>query len=186
MTISLQTADSLALQAAEAIQAGEPLSRLDQIPVAAYATDRDGVVTYFNSSCPEFTGRSPQVGQDRWCVTHRLYTQDGAYLPHAECPMAEAIMSEQPIRGVTAVAERPDGTRVAFAPIPTPIFGKDGQLVGAINILVDVTQQQLAAFEYKSDQARRLAIAANDGKTSTALFAFASEIDAKAAVLRPK
>lgn len=184
MTLSLAMADVLASQAAEAIRAGAPLSHLDIIPAAAYATDRNGVVTYFNSSCPEFTGRSPQVGEDRWCVTHKLYTQDGAFLPHDACPMADAINSGKSVRGVTAVAERPDGSRLAFAPVPTPLFGCDGEMVGAINILVDVTQQQLVAFEAKSAQARRLALWAGDNRTTLSLLTLADEVDARAAVLR--
>src|SRR5690349_13366056 len=95
---------------------------LDQLPAAIYVTDADGVITYFNPACIDFTGRRPEVGQDRWCVTWRLHTNAGEFLPHDECPMAVAINTQRPIRGVTAVAERPDGTRVNFRPYPTPIF----------------------------------------------------------------
>lgn len=91
------------------------------------------MITYFNPACIDLTGRRPEVGADRWCVTWRLYTNAGEFLPHDACPIAVAINTQRPIRGVTAVAERPDGTRVIFRPYPTPIFDKDGKFAGAVN-----------------------------------------------------
>lgn len=32
-----------------------------------YVADADGAITYFNPACINFAGRSPVVGQDRWC-----------------------------------------------------------------------------------------------------------------------
>jgi hypothetical protein len=43
---------------------------------------------------------------------------------------------------MTAIAERPDGTRVNFLPFPTPLFGPTRVLVGAVNILIDVTESR--------------------------------------------
>jgi hypothetical protein len=53
--------------------------------------------------------------------------------------MAVAVKKQQAIRGLEAVAERPDGTRVPFLPFPTPIFNASGVFVGAVNMLVDIT-----------------------------------------------
>src|ERR1700753_127561 len=50
---------------------------LDNFPAALYVTDADGVITYFNPVCIDFTGRQPTVGRDRWCVTWKLYTDGG-------------------------------------------------------------------------------------------------------------
>ena len=55
------------------------------------------------------------------------------------------------MRGIEAVAERPDGKRILFIPYPTPRFDSSGELIGAINRLVDISQprqvaQQLAAI----------------------------------------
>lgn len=91
---------------------------LESLPAPIYLTDADGWVTYFNRACIDFAGRTPVPGQDRWCVTWRLYDESGNQLAHDRCPMAIAIRERRPIRGVVAVAERPDGSRVIFAPIP--------------------------------------------------------------------
>jgi PAS domain-containing protein len=101
-------------------------------PGGIYVIDAEGLITYFNPACIDFTGRRPQVGADRWCVTWRLYANTGEFLPHDQCPIAVAITTKRPIRGVTAVAERPDGTRVVFRPYPTPIFDKHGRAAGGL------------------------------------------------------
>ena len=73
--------------------------------------DRRGrLITYWNQACVSFAGREPQLGQDRWCVTWRLFTIDGDPLPHEECPMAIAIREKKSIRTEIAIAMRPDGT----------------------------------------------------------------------------
>lgn len=56
--------------------------------------------------------------------------------------MAVAIRERRPVRGVEAVAERPDGTRIRFIPHPTPVFDDEGQLVGAVNLLLDITDRR--------------------------------------------
>ena len=60
-----------------------------------------------------------------------------------------------------AIAERPDGTRVPFLPYPTPLYDAAGALIGAVNMLVDMTEwkraegalQHFAAIVESSDDA---------------------------------
>lgn len=118
------------------------LRALDAFPIAIYVTDIDGFITYFNPTCVEFAGREPAILRDRWCVTWRLYTDEGNFLPHHRCPMAVAIHARRAVRGVTAIAERPDGSRINFLPFPTPVIGDSGEFLGAVNMLIDVTQHQ--------------------------------------------
>src|SRR5690348_11805207 len=101
---------------------------LDELPVPIYTTDADGAVTYWNRACIDFAGREPRLGHDRWCVTWQLYTTTGDRLLHEDCPMAQAIKEMRPIRDSIAIAERPDGSRVAFRPYPTPLFSSEGLL----------------------------------------------------------
>ena len=46
------------------------------------------------------------------------------------------------IRGTEAIAERPDGSRIWFAPYPTPLRDARGRIVGGINMLVDITERK--------------------------------------------
>lgn len=144
-------------------------ARLDELPVPIYTTDSGGAVTYWNRACVDFAGREPQLGQDRWCVTWHLYTTTGEPLPHDQCPMAQALREQRAIRNVIAIAERPDGGRVAFRPYPTPLFGDDGSLKGAVNMLIDVTEEQSQALHEQAERCRRLADATYDRATSRVL-----------------
>ncbi|QGZ31349.1 PAS domain-containing sensor histidine kinase [Stutzerimonas stutzeri] len=117
---------------------------LDALPSAVYTTDASGTVTYFNQACVELAGRVPEIGADEWCVTWRLHWPDGTPMPHETCPMAVALLENRAIHGAEAVAERPDGTRVPFLAYPTPLRNGAGELVGAVNMLVDITERKVA------------------------------------------
>jgi PAS domain S-box-containing protein len=121
---------------------------LEALPAAVYTTDAAGRINFYNKAAVEMAGRTPQVG-DEWCVTWRLYTTDGVPLPHDQCPMAVALKEDRAVRGAEAVAERPDGTRVPFIPYPTPLHDANGKLIGAINMLVDITDRKQAESRQK-------------------------------------
>jgi PAS domain S-box-containing protein len=173
-------------RALSAVTAGDQAlcDALDQLPAAIYITDVDGVITYFNPACIDFTGRRSEVGKDRWCVTWRLYTNEGEFLPHDQCPMAVTIYTQKPIRGVTAVAERPDGTRVVFRPYPTPIFDQNGAFAGAVNILEEMTDEVRAEnLLAQARRCRRLANGVDDVRAAETLTRMAEEYEAKAAAV---
>jgi PAS domain S-box-containing protein len=160
------------------------LHLLDDMPAPLYATDADGFVTYFNKACIGFAGRTPEMGKDRWCVTWKLFTDTGEPLPHEECPMAGAIRNKRTMRGLTAVAERPDGTRVPFMPFPTPLFSDSGEFLGAINILIDISEREQAGdLRQQAARCRRLAGATGDEQALLALGRMAIEYEIKASAL---
>lgn len=132
---------------------------LDELPAPIYVADPEGAVTYWNRACIELAGRIPQLGRDRWCVTWKIYTTAGDFMPHDQCPMAQAIREQRVIRDSVAIAERPDGSRIAFRPYPTPLFDASGALTGAVNMLIDVTDEQAEALHEQADRCRRLASA---------------------------
>src|SRR5215472_1483830 len=94
---------------------------LEALPAAVYTTDAEGRLTFYNQAAVELSGRKPELGSDRWCVSPRLYTADGEPIGQDQCPTAMALKEDRPIRGIETVLERPDGTRVHFLPFPTPL-----------------------------------------------------------------
>src|ERR671922_200692 len=113
---------------------------LEALPVAVYTTDAEGRITFYNQAAAEFWGYRPTLG-GLWCGSWKLYWPDGRPLPHDECPMAIALKEGREVRGMTAIAERPDGTRVHFMPYPTPIRDANGRVIGGVNMLVDIMPQ---------------------------------------------
>jgi len=134
---------------------------LDALPVAIYTTDAEGRITFYNEAAAELWGCRPEIGTDRWCGSWKVYWPDGRPLPYDECPMAICLKEGRPVRGVEAVAERPDGTRVRYMPFPTPLHDDAGRMIGAINLLMDLSERdkaqvlsaQLAAIVECSDDA---------------------------------
>ena len=134
---------------------------VNALPAAVYTTDPSGRITYYNEAAAALWGCRPDLGTSDWCGSWKLFWPDGRIMPHDQCPMATAVKKQQAIRGLEAVAERPDGTRVPFLPFPTPIFNESGVFVGAVNMLVDITErkraeeatQRLASIVDSSDDA---------------------------------
>jgi len=124
---------------------------LDDLPVAIYATDTEGRITYYNEAAVTLWGCRPELLKSEWCGSWKLFRIDGTPLKHADCPMAVAVRTRQAVRGVEAYAERPDGSRVRFRPYPTPMFDDEGTFIGAVNLLVDVTEARR-----DDERARRL------------------------------
>lgn len=136
---------------------------IEALGVAVYMTDAQGVITEYNEAAVELWGRRPEIGRDLWCGSWRLYYTDGTAMAHDACPMAITLAENRPVRGVEAIAERPDGSRLRFQPYPTPLHDAAGNLVGAVNVLVDITSLRSTeqALHEKSERLTE-ALAAKD------------------------
>lgn len=117
---------------------------LEALPEAVYTTDAAGRITFYNSAAAMMWGVEPEIGKSTFCGSWKLYWPDGTPLPHDECPMATALSERRVVRGLSAIAERPDGSRIPFMAFPTPIFDAEGKLVGAVNMLVDIADRMVA------------------------------------------
>ena len=122
---------------------------LDALGVAMYTTDAAGEITYFNEAAAQFWGRRPVLGE-LWCGSLQLLFPDERPMRHDECPMAIALRERRPVRGGEAIAVRPDGSKVRFLAYPTPLFDDNGTLVGAVNVLVDVSDRHRLQEEARS------------------------------------
>jgi two-component system, chemotaxis family, CheB/CheR fusion protein len=134
---------------------------LDLLPAAIYVTDAEGRITYFNEAAATLWGCRPRLNSDQWCGSWRLLWPDGNPMRHDECPMAVALKEKRAVRGGEVIAERPDGSRVPFMAFPTPLYDAAGEMVGAVNMLIDMSEHRraervsrhLAAIVESSDDA---------------------------------
>lgn len=136
-------------------------SVLDALGVALYTTDVTGTLTYYNEAAATLWGWRPPTGHQRWCGSWRILAPDGSVLPHDQCPMATCLKEGRAVRGAWAYAERPDGVRIPFAPFPSPLRDPEGRLVGAVNVLVDISglkavENRLARSEARFQTAQEI------------------------------
>lgn len=166
--------------------AGGPrrLADYDLFPAPVYATDADGRLSYFNAASVDFAGRTPTLGVDQWCVSWKMRDAEGVEVPHDRCQMAISVREGYAVRGIDAIAERPDGSRAPFRAFPTPVIDDEGRTIGGVNLLVPLdgaTGRQLVATATKC---RNLARWVSDRQASATLKHMADECEGQAAVLR--
>ena len=142
----LLLSESVAVRLGESLLSGDDFFRalVNALPAAIYTTDGAGHITYYNEAAAQLWGHRPDLGHSEWCGSWRLFWPDGRAMPHSECPMAITVRERRPVRGMEAIAERPDGIRVPFIPFPTPIYDSQGRFIGAVNMLVDITDRKRA------------------------------------------
>jgi PAS domain S-box-containing protein len=112
------------------------------LPAAIYTCDLQGRITYYNEAAAELWGRRPEIGKDLWCGSLKIYTPDGAEILLDSCPIAATIREGTAIAGEEIIIERPDGTRLNVQPHPEPIYNSEGEMIGARDMLVDITDKR--------------------------------------------
>jgi PAS domain S-box-containing protein len=142
---------TLQRQAREALRASERHFRelLESLPAAVYTTDAAGRVTFYNQAAVELAGSTPELGSGAWCAAWRLLRPDGTPLPYDQSPMAVTLRENRSLRGAELIGERPDGSRIPFIPYPTPLRDDTGKLIGAVNMLVDISERKQAEANQK-------------------------------------
>ncbi|HUG93898.1 MAG TPA: ATP-binding protein [Planctomycetaceae bacterium] len=119
---------------------------LEKLPAGAYTCDRQGLITYFNQQAERLWGRAPRLNDpiDRFCGSFKLYAADGSPISHDECWMARALERDEEFNGQEIIIERPDGQRLTALAHANPIRDEYGHLLGAVNVLVDITDRKRA------------------------------------------
>jgi PAS domain S-box-containing protein len=139
-------------QAEESRRAREERYRIlfDLGPVAVYSCEASGVIRDFNRRAAELWGRAPKPWdtEERFCGSHKMRLPDGTVLGHDECPMAEVLSGKIPeARDMEVQIERPDGSRITVIVNIRALKNERGEIAGAINCFVDITDRQRAQEE---------------------------------------
>jgi PAS domain S-box-containing protein len=122
---------------------------LEKLPVGAYICDSKGLITYFNPSAVQLWGRTPKLHDpvDRFCGSFKLFSSEGLPLDHDQCWMALALKTNEAYNGHEIMIERPDGKRLTVLAYANPIHDESGKLLGAVNVLVDITERKQAELK---------------------------------------
>jgi PAS domain S-box-containing protein len=131
---------------------------LEHLPIAVCIYDRSGRIARFNESALEIWGRRPQPG-----VTHRAFVAgckffdpNGRMLSYPEMALSRVLNTGRAVREQECMVERPDGSRITTIVNINPLHDSDGNLIGAINCIRNVTEQKLIdqAFRHSQDSLR--------------------------------
>lgn len=138
------------------------------LPTAVYACNTDGALTFYNERAVAIWGRSPNPGEpgERFCGCLQAFAATGQPVPRGELPMVRACRDGRSFRNVEGIIERPDGSRVNVLINIDPIRDAEGRVVGAINVLTDITPRKEAekALQIQNQQ---LSVLANERERLT-------------------
>ncbi|SEP26872.1 PAS domain S-box-containing protein [Niastella yeongjuensis] len=115
---------------------------IQALPAAIYTCDANGFILSYNKAAAALWGREPEIGKEAWCGSPIIYTMDGKALALDQCPMAIAIKEGREIQDTPIIIERPDGKRRIIMPHSKPFINTAGKVTGAVNMLVDITEQK--------------------------------------------
>lgn len=147
---------------------------MKMLPIAVYTCDIHGNITWYNESAAALWGRHPIPGEDLWCGSFEIFHPDGSAMTAAQTPMAQCIREQRPVNDREMIIGRPDGTRVYVHPQPQPIFDDNGTLIGAVNMVMDISEKK------SKDQA----IDESEGKYRALSESLAQQVEDRTATLK--
>ncbi len=129
---------------------------LDKLPVGVYTCDARGMITSYNRQAVAIWGRTPQLNHplELFCGSHELFSaEDGAPVAHEESWMAKALREELGFNERKLVIGRPDGRRTSVLMHANPVHDAAGKLLGAFNVMLDITEHRPAETTLHEAQA---------------------------------
>jgi PAS domain S-box-containing protein len=115
---------------------------LDLLPIATFICDARGTILQYNQHAARIWGRAPQVGQthEQFTDACKYFEVDGSPLPRSI--LAEVLAHGQPLRDKELLVQRHDGSRVFVSLNIDPLRSANGELVGAVNCFLDITERK--------------------------------------------
>ena len=117
-------------------------SLLDVLPIATFICDAEGTILQYNQRAVEIWGRAPAPGQTHaaFAADSRFFEMDGT--PVQQAMLASVLATGVAVRDVQRRVERPDGSRIVVSISIEPLHNARGELVGAVNCFLDVTERE--------------------------------------------
>ena len=114
----------------------------EELPVGVIASGRDGENLVFNRRARElFDGTGEHLDPDDCADRYGLYTADGdRLLRMEEIPLQRALRGER-LQDVMLTVQPRRGPRRKVSVSGGPVSGRGGRMVGAVVVILDVTEQ---------------------------------------------
>jgi len=127
---------------------------VDSLPDGVYITDRERRITYWNHAAEELSGYSAQEVLGKRCSENFLMHIDdsGCLLCQGDCPLSHTLEDGLPHRADVYLHHK-SGHRVPVEVRVRPIWGGNGEVVGAVEVFSDNSRQR-AVRERAKDLAK--------------------------------
>jgi two-component sensor histidine kinase len=123
---------------------------IQALPAALFTTDAAGRITFYNEAAAALWESRPELGDGEWCCgSWKQYWPNGKAITPDDCPIKLTLKGLQPGNAAEAITERPDGTRVSLVVYPTPLRDASGEIVGTVNMLLDISERRRAEEQQK-------------------------------------
>ncbi len=129
---------------------------LELLPIATFICDVNGTILQYNRHAVAVWGGAPRPGQthEEFRESARFFELDGT--PVARSMLSEVLTSGTPVRDVERIVEHADGTRLIVSVNIDPLRNAKGDLVGAVNCFLDVTERKRADAALEQSRLHRL------------------------------
>ena len=129
---------------------------LDLLPIATFICDACGTILQYNQRAMQIWGHAPAPGErhEEFTAGVRFFDIDGK--PLERSGLAEVLATGEPARDVEVIVERADGSRVTVALNIDPLRDPKGEIVGAINCFLDISERK--RVEAALDNSRLIAL----------------------------
>lgn len=138
--------------AIEQVERSEALLRaaIDQLPAGVVLTDSRGELLSSNQEMERILGSPKNVTAS---VPRGLHPDGSPYAPE-EWPLARSLRAGEVVSGEEVELTRPDGTHGFASMSATPVRARNGDLIAAVGVAVDVTERR-RVLEMLRDTDRR-------------------------------
>lgn len=128
---------------------------LDNLSNGIVACDAQGVLTVFNRATQELHGLPLRfIPAEQWADYYDLYAADGKTpLAQKDIPLYRALQGESIQNAEMVIQSRQGPSRTVLAN-GDPIFAKDGQKLGAVVAMQDITDWKRAELELRKSEDR--------------------------------
>ena len=129
---------------------------LDLLPIATFISDARGRIIQYNRRAAEIWGHKPEPGQ-----THDDFRQTSQFRQLDGQTMARSLLSEVletgiAVRDAERLVIRADGSKLYVSVNIDPLRNSKGELVGAVNCFLDITERKRVDEALENSRRRAL------------------------------
>ena len=129
---------------------------LDSLSDSVVACDKDGILALFNLASQKIFGASQPLPSEQWAEHYHLYYPDGEnYLKEEDIPLARAF-AEETFTNAELMVIPDNGQPRLLVANGCPIFNSEGEKLGAVVTIRDVTERKQGEERLKQANAELL------------------------------